>query len=308
MRICLGCEQRFRWEDWRCPSCRQEPVRQLRFYSYAPEISAGGIGYKSQYYGQLAEVEAGNFWFTSRNRLLCWALKAYFPAFQSFLEIGCGTGFVLQGVRAAFPGVRLAGSDALSDGLVFAARRVPDATLFQMDARRMPFEEEFDVIGAFDVLEHIGEDGQVLQQMYQAVKTGGGVIITVPQHPWMWSTVDSRDGHCRRYECGKLCQLVEAAGFRVEVARSFVSLLLPLMLGVRLLRCGASGDDMTEFNIDPRLNMLLKSVMALEYRLIRRGVSFPVGGSLLLVGRKGGQQNGRWSGASGGHSSMSARS
>nr|VFK12098.1 MAG: Putative methyltransferase [Candidatus Kentron sp. LPFa]VFK28151.1 MAG: Putative methyltransferase [Candidatus Kentron sp. LPFa] len=55
-----------------------------------------------------------------------------------FLEIGCGTGFVLSGIAEAFPEAKLVGTDAFSAGLAYAARRVPGAALYQMDARCLP--------------------------------------------------------------------------------------------------------------------------------------------------------------------------
>lgn len=73
-----------------------------------------------------------------------------------------------------------------------------------MDARRIPFEGEFDVIGAFDVLEHIEEDERVLGQLNAALRSGGGIIATVPQHQWLWSEMDTVSGH-RRLTLAKIC-------------------------------------------------------------------------------------------------------
>jgi ubiquinone/menaquinone biosynthesis C-methylase UbiE len=142
--------------------------------SFAPGLAAGNDGFGAGYFEQLFKVEAGNFWFRSRNKLLLWALRKYFPHAENFFEIGCGTGYVLSGIQREFSSLRLYGSDIFSNGLLFAQQRLSDVSLFQMDARRIPFEKEFDVIGAFDVLEHIDEDGIVLQQMFQATKPGGG--------------------------------------------------------------------------------------------------------------------------------------
>lgn len=285
MKICLSCGYRHASEEWSCPACNRYTSQRLNFLSFAPEISEKDVGFRSEYYGLLAQMEERNFWFRSRNRLLTWALKTYFPYTRSFLEIGCGTGFVLQGLQREFPNIRLSGSEVLCEGLLYASRRVPQATLFQMDARRIPFENEFDVIGAFDVIEHIEEDGAVLQQMHQATKPGGGIIVTVPQHPWLWSEYDTLDGHCRRYVRAELRNRIQAAGFRVIRATSFVSFLLPLMLGARLLRRKAAG-DMSEFKIGRLLNRCLESIMGLERWLIRSGISFPVGGSLLFIAQK----------------------
>ena len=167
---------------------------------------------------------------------------------------------------------------------------MPGAFLFQMDARRIPFQEEFDLIGAFDVLEHIEEDEVALVQMYQACKTGGGIVLTVPQHRWLWSQVDDFAHHKRRYARAELVKKVAGAGFRVEYATSFVSLLLPLLLASRgLKKSGANMDEQMEavgLNIGGLTNALLGAIMRIEWMLIRSGLSFPLGGSLLLVARK----------------------
>src|ERR1041384_8013479 len=116
------------------------------------------------------------------------------------MEIGCGTGYVLSGIRQAFPDLRLSGSEIFSVGLTFAAERLPGIQLYQMDARQIPFREEFDVVGAFDVLEHVTEDEEVLSQMYQATRKGGGILLTVPHHPFLWSSLDVHARHVRRYQ------------------------------------------------------------------------------------------------------------
>ena len=290
MKICLSCEQRHNQKDWSCPGCHRQPAQRGGFLSFAPQVLTDEVGFRREYYPQLARVEETSFWFQSRNRLLSWALGNFYPATQSLLEIGCGTGFVLQEFRSSFPRLKLAGSEILCDGLEIALRRVPQASLFQMDARRIPFEEEFDVIGAFDVLEHIEEDDVVLEQMYKATKPAGGIILTVPQHQWLWSETDKVDGHYRRYRRVDLRRKVQKAGFRVLAMTSFVSLLLPLMWLVRVSYSrkapGAQQSFMSEFNIGRVLNRSLAEVMRIERGFIRAGISFPAGGSLLVAACK----------------------
>ncbi|MDP2067236.1 MAG: class I SAM-dependent methyltransferase [Burkholderiaceae bacterium] len=257
------------------------------FLAFAPEL-ATDIGFKDVYFSELAQLEAKNFWFRSRNRLIQWSLHRYFRDARSFLEIGCGTGFVLSGVSSVFPRLILGGSEISSVGLAHAARRVPGATLFQMDARAIPFADEYDVIGAFDVLEHIEEDEMVLSRMNRAVRPGGGILLTVPQHNFLWSKTDEHACHIRRYAARDLIAKVNAAGFRVERITSFVSLLLPIMMASRRLRAADDEhyDPLTELRIDGFTNVLLEKVMTIERLAIRAGLNFPVGGSLLLVARK----------------------
>jgi SAM-dependent methyltransferase len=157
-----------------------------------------------------------------------------------------------------------------------------------MDARRIPFREEFDVIGAFDVLEHIKEDEDVLTQMYQATRSGGGILITVPHHPFLWSASDDFARHARRYKTRELTNRVRKAGFEVLRVTSFVSFLLPLLALSRFKQrvSKQAFDPSAEFNINSSINNALEKILEAERTLIRSGLSFPVGGSLLLVGRR----------------------
>lgn len=287
MKICQACNRPFAGSEWRCPECGSSPKVESGFLAFAPELAEQG-GFASDVSELLASAEARNFWFRSRNQLIIWALGRYFPAARSVLEIGCGTGFVLSGLEAHFPGIRLAGSEIKIPGLAYAAQRVKSATLFQVDARRIPFVEEFDVVGAFDVLEHIQEDELVLSQINQAVVPGGGIILTVPQHRFLWSQQDEYACHVRRYEAENLKQKVRRAGFVVDRVTSFVSLLLPLMFLSRWRKRKAveKFDPLSELRIGRFANSLMETTLDIERVLIRLGCSVPVGGSLLLIARK----------------------
>ena len=246
-------------------------------------------GFKTHYFRELAELEAGNFWFRARNNLILWALHKYSPGLKSFLEIGCGTGFVISAISKRFHEARLLGSEYFEEGLVYARQRVPGAEFTQMDARHIPFESELDSIGAFDVLEHIEEDEVVLQQICKALKPGGVVLITVPQHRWLWSAVDEYACHVRRYGANELHIKVRKAGFQIIRSTSFVSMLLPAMYLSRLLQSNKKNmsiDDVAGLRINPILNKLFEWMLNFELALIRVGVALPVGGSRLLVARK----------------------
>lgn len=288
MRRCPFCSTLFQDANWRCPACRRSPKQDSGFAILAPELAEGGGGFRPEYFSQLAELEAGSFWFRERNRLLIWALRRYFPAIRHYLEIGCGTGYVLSGVAQAYPEAILTGSEVFSVGLPYAAKRVERATLLQMDARNIPYADEFDVIGAFDVLEHIEEDEQVLAEMRRALRPGGGIALTVPQHPWLWSRQDDRACHVRRYRLGELRGKVARAGFQVLLETSFVSLLLPTMIASRKLqgRSPSEEEALAELRLPRLINSLFEGIMNAERQLIRAGVRFPVGGSLLLLAKK----------------------
>lgn len=290
MKFCLACNKAHGETAWFCPACGSAPAQRDGFLAFAPQPSGRDDGFNPEFFRRMVEVEPKHFWFVARNRVLMDVMRKHFRSPGKVLEIGCGTGFVLSAMRAIFPQARFCGSDIFTEGLAYTAQRAPDAFLFQMDARRIPFREEFDLIGAFDVLEHIEEDEAVLAQMYLACKPGGGIVLTVPQHRWLWSRVDDFAHHQRRYTRAELLAKVARAGFRIEYATSFVSLLLPLMLASRGLK--KSGSNMDEqmravgLKIGAVANAVLGAIMRVERGLIGLGLSFPFGGSLLLVARK----------------------
>jgi SAM-dependent methyltransferase len=236
----------------------------------------------------LASVEDRNFWFRARNKLIIHVLQKCFPHACNMLEIGCGTGYVLRGVTQALPALHISGSEIFLEGLDFAAKRVPNANLFQMDARDIPYTAEFDVIGAFDVVEHIEQDSQVLHEIYRALKPGGGAMFTVPQHPWLWSDQDERACHVRRYCRHELADKLAQAGFQVVFSSSFVTLLLPLLMISRRARRkrNPKANAGAEFSLSTPVNSMLYGVLRAEEAMIRMGVRFPIGGTRIMAAIK----------------------
>ena len=201
------------------------------------------------------------------------------------LEVGCGTGYVSAAIERDCPNIALTSAELFIRGASLAATRLQRAQVIQADARALPFESEFDVAGAFDVIEHIDDDRRVLQQMYTSLRPGGGLLITVPQHPWLWREIDEFSHHKRRYTREELRGKTEGAGFTVTRCTSFVTLLLPVMVASRP-RSRQTVDRERQMKLPAPINAGFRFVMDFERVLIQAGASFPVGGSLLLVATK----------------------
>lgn len=244
------------------------------------------MSYDQNFYSLISKVENRHWWFLSRLSIIIWCLKEKVKYFNNFLEIGCGTGFVLKGIEKIFPNVDLHGSEYLEEGLKFARKRLPNANLIRLDVLLMEEHEQFDAIGAFDVLEHIEDDNLVLSNLYNAIKVGGLLMITVPQHKWLWSTADEIACHARRYSPKELKNKIEASGFEEIYSTSFVFFLLPFMFLKRLSLKFKRYDPGEEFIISSILNKILLRVMWFETLLMRLGITFPIGGSLLVIARK----------------------
>jgi len=287
MKICASCGHAQAALPGACEACGRAPRVHAGIELHAPDVEQDE-GYDPAYFAQLARLEDGHFWFRQRNRIICAFARRFFPETRHFMEVGCGTGFVLRELKDEFPQWRAWGSELHAEGLEFAAQRLPNLRFLQMDARRIPFEDEFDLIGSFDVLEHIPDDGEVLASMRSALRPGGGLLLTVPQHPWLWSAQDEAAHHVRRYRRGELEEKLEKAGFSVLRSTSFVTLLLPMMLASRLGNrlAGDGCDPLREVRIGPFANLLGNLGMRFDRTLIAMGINLPAGGSRIIAARR----------------------
>ncbi len=258
---------------------------------YAPELGSGNSDFPPESYPALYRSEAGSFWFRSRQRILEHLICQHFGnRTAKFLEIGCGTGFVLNGL-SKFKNLHLTGAELNLAGLKWAAKRLDGVELVQLDATRLPYVEAFDGIGVFDVLEHIENDVIVLKQIHAALKVNGLLFLTVPQHPSLWSQTDVVAMHKRRYSRKELVQKVSQAGLEVSFISSFVFSLFPAMYLSRVknrFMKKRSGMDDSELHLPPWLDAMGDFVMRADERLIFSGRSLPWGGSLVVVAKKRG--------------------
>lgn len=288
MKRCLHCETTFAGNGWTCPRCGFQPPENNGFLIFALTLSMENDGFSADSHASLDHLQASSFWFRARNKLIRDLAGRFFPSAQSIMEVGCGTGYVLEALQEALPEAQLTGSEIYTEALVYAQRRArADIKLLQMDARRLPFQAEFDLICAFDVLEHIDEDHLALTEFRRALTPGGGLLLSVPQHPSLWSRVDEAAYHKRRYRRRELEDKCRAAGFDVVFSTSFVCSLLPLMALQRLRhRRDSDYDGSSDFALPAIVDRTFEAALNLERRLIRLGLRFPVGGSRFVVARR----------------------
>ena len=88
---------------------------------------------------EIAEAERWHFWFHARRRLVLWAIGRFGHRTGALLDVGCGTGFILEGIRARYPGLALTAADADDETVDRAARRVPGVQVFKGAAADLPF-------------------------------------------------------------------------------------------------------------------------------------------------------------------------
>jgi SAM-dependent methyltransferase len=274
-------------------------MKQPRGDERASHLDPGRVrrgGYDPSFFNELAAIEDQHFWFRARNRLISELAKKICSGIQPgyrVLEVGCGTGHVLRALRDACPAGRVIGLELWFDGLRHAQQRVGEG-LVQADARSLPFGPQFNLVGLFDVLEHLPEEQEILRAVHGVLVPGGKLMLTVPAHPFLWSHFDEAARHCRRYsETGIRERLVEA-GFRVEYLSPFMASIFPIVWVFRkagtFWRQNGTGTSRKwaarELLIVPGINWMLTSILTLEARWLARGHRLGFGTSLVVVATK----------------------
>lgn len=258
----------------------------------APTSDAGG--YDPAFFEQLARIEDQHFWFRARNYLILGLARRVASSLKPcnlVLEVGCGTGNVLRALEAGCPDCTVVGLELRFEGLVHARSR-SRAFLIQADIRNSPFSKQFDLVGMFDVIEHIDQDQDTLQLIHDALRPGGKLLLTIPAHQSLWSYFDEAARHCRRYSATDILQKLENAGFEVEILTQFMACIFPIVWVYRKLNQPRTGTKSAqarasdEFRIVPVANRILAGLLHLEAKWICRGHSLPIGTSLVVVARK----------------------
>jgi SAM-dependent methyltransferase len=170
----------------------------------------------------------------------------------------------------------------------------------QSDATRgIPFPDaSFDLVTAFDVIEHVDEDEAILRETYRVTRSGGILAITTPAFQWLWSHNDVLNGHKHRYTPQELRGRVERAGFRVRRLTFGFFLVFPMSAPLILLRNRLGQkkqlsshhfeEDAYQVEMEPVapwLNTLLRGVGRIEAAMVGR-VNLPIGTSLLCIAEK----------------------
>jgi SAM-dependent methyltransferase len=253
--------------------------------------------YNPNYFEPLFQSEDRHFWFQARNQIIHTLMEKELETLSdgyTVLEVGCGTGNVLRMLEIDCKEGVVIGMDLFHDGLLFAQKRV-HCGLLQADLNQPPFRTGLDIIGMFDVLEHISEDQVVLNNIFQLIKPGGKLILTVPAFQRLFSYFDQASCHIRRYEYVELNEKLAKAGFTVEYMTFYMMITYPI---IWLRRIGSRKMDqaideinmreqaLAELKIIPVVNEILLALLDLEARWVGKRRRLPVGTSLVAVACK----------------------
>jgi SAM-dependent methyltransferase len=258
--------------------------------------------YDPEYFEPTFAVEDRHFWFRTRNRLIAALTRQVIKELEDgyrVIEIGFGTGNVLRVLESVCERGNVNGMDLFDEGRSIVRSRV-SVPLVKGDVLAPPFGSQFDLVGLFDVLEHIEADHQALEGIHYLLKQDGWLLITVPAFASLWSYFDEAAHHFRRYSRNLLISRLQKAGFDVIYASYFMMSIFPLVwAGRRLANLIPStsrpekierADELAlnELRIVPVVNPVLTGVLGVETQLISRRISLPFGTSLVALARRSG--------------------
>lgn len=262
---------------------------------YSPDEADSYKDYPDSGFDLTDECADSSFWVSSRNRLFTSIVKKNMSSKGKtrLLEIGCGTGnFIREIVQD--DNLEITGSEIYIKGLKYAKENIPGVEFVQFDVTQGKIDKRFQIIAAFDVIEHIENDAAALLNINQMLETNGVLIISVPQHMFLWSRLDEIVKHKRRYSRGELIEKLKANGFDICFSTSFLFFLFPLMLISRLFDKGKGRDGsrsnkqalQKRVQFSGSLNAIFNLLMRIDEGLIKMGISLPVGGTLVVVAKK----------------------
>ena len=228
-------------------------------------------------------VEWTHWWFAGKRVLFKRLLRSRLKrGGLRLLDVGCGTGAVAVDFgRHGW----LCASDRSTDALAFARSRGVERVVAS-DAAVLPFaSESFDLVLAFDIIEHVDDDHAMLRELSRVLRPGGAVAIHVPAWPSLWSRHDEVLEHKRRYTRRALKNLVEGCDLRLEYfgwASAAIFLPAVAMRGVQRLGLGNHDDATDLYGLPGPLNAAMLGVYRAESVIAAR-VGLPFGLSLAAI-------------------------
>ncbi len=300
-----------------CPNCNIYLSDHEGILRFSSTRTNNEIHFPKDAFENLYKTEENNFWFRVRNLIIGGMVQNHLPARSRLIEVGCGTGFVSRHLKKM--GYCVECGDLHLEGLQYCKERNAGEAYYQFNLYDPIFSEEYDAYCAFDVLEHLDDDGLALDNMYAGLKPGGLLFLTVPACGMLWSYADDHAGHKRRYSSRDLESKVRSAGFEVIRLSYFMTFLFPAIALSRLFFRSANQqpisqpatnqptsnqsanqqpisqpatnqhkkDDrvMRELKLNPVINTLFYHIFRMELPLIRL-MNLPFGSSLLCVAVK----------------------
>lgn len=220
------------------------------------------------------------WWYRARSELLRTIVEPFIGDPATVLDVGSADGPSVGWMRQRGHRVAL--------DLDFEALTPGDVCASALD---MPFgDQSFDLVAAFDVLEHCEPESRAVEEIARVLRPGGRLLIAVPAYQWAWTTFDRDIGHHRRYTRKRLVRALEAAGLEVQRSTYMFAGTLPMFTAERLVRKARpepTEPDTGLPQISSTAERILMGLCNVDRRILRKR-DLPFGSSVVAVATKRG--------------------
>lgn len=229
-------------------------------------------------------IKLNHFWIRERRNLVQKLLnrleRLSNRKFKSALELGCGAGQMLDILESS--ALQVTAVDGYDSLLELAYQNSSSTVLIQDDVTKTNIaSDRFDLIVAFDVIEHVHPDN-FLKEAYRLASNGAILLISAPAFPSLWSELDIKSGHRCRYRWHQLDLELKKNGWKPIGHTHFQFLLFPLVFLLRRFGVG----DINKLQQSPSswIDDLLGFVNKIEVKYLNK-VTLPFGSSVFVWAR-----------------------
>src|SRR5918993_5127667 len=222
-------------------------------------------------YPILFTVEQSHWWHTGRRKIIAAFVEEICRRVSDrrprILDVGCGTGANLL-MLSKYGDAE--GVDVSEDALAFCRERGLDKVKLGA-GEELPYDDAtFDLVTAFDVVEHMDDDLAGLSEMRRVLRPGGRVLLFVPAFMFLWGVQDDVSNHRRRYRLSELRRVLEEAGFVIErTTYANIMFFLPILLMRKLMRLtGVKAESENNINVSA-FNGVLGKLFGAESLILR---------------------------------------
>ncbi len=233
--------------------------------------------------GSASIVAPDYWWYQARAELLETALSRYAAGARLALDLGSADGPSAAWLREVVERTVALDIDPRGlggDGVCGSAMALPFA------------DATFDVVTAFDVIEHCAPEDEALSEVARVLVPGGRFLMAVPAYQWAWTDFDAANGHHRRYTKARAVGAVERAGFGVDRATYGFASVFPMFAAERLARrvlrsrrTHAPADIVKVPAVARPVHHVLMALCGLD-RQVLRSRDLPFGSSVFLAATK----------------------
>lgn len=239
-------------------------------------------------YNLLKKQSDLHFWYKARMDLIAFLLSDNLDRQDlHILDIGCGTGTELELLSKY-------GQVSVVDINKDALQQVDDSyEKILGDLEKIDLgEKKYDLVCAFDILEHLEKDKLVMEKIKKSLKDEALFIFTVPAFPSLFSSHDIALEHKRRYAKNDLEKIFISLGMSIKYIAFWNSVLFPLQYIFRVVKRSAQKIKKPKIHkteaasVNPFLNFILFKLMSIDLFLIKKKIHIAFGLSLFGVVQK----------------------